>query len=55
VDEGRATSVSAYFAAAAVQVEREGALRDLLDELDRQHGAPSAEAYAWADDVLDLR
>ncbi len=52
VAEGRATSVSAYFADAAVQVEREGALRALLDDLTEQHGSPSAEDYAWADEAL---
>lgn len=52
VAEGRASSVSAYIAAALERAEREQSLADLLDDLDRELGEPSAEAVAWADAEL---
>lgn len=52
VAEGRARSVSAYIAAAVdAQTERQG-LRAYVDELIAEHGRPSAEDYAWADQQL---
>jgi Arc/MetJ-type ribon-helix-helix transcriptional regulator len=52
VDTGRATSVSAYVAAAlAAQHERQG-LRAYVDALIAEHGKPSKDDYAWADDQV---
>ncbi|MGH3527134.1 MAG: hypothetical protein ACRDQH_07515 [Pseudonocardiaceae bacterium] len=52
VATGRAHSVSAYVAAALTRAEREDSLAELLAELDRELGEPSAEAQAWADREL---
>ncbi|MDP9823390.1 hypothetical protein [Nocardioides massiliensis] len=52
VAEGRAASFSAYVAKALEQYGRTQALADLLDEWDRELGAPGADEVAWADEVL---
>lgn len=52
VAAGRAPSVSAYVADALARAERENSLADLLAELDRELGEPSAEARTWADREL---
>ncbi len=54
VAEGRAASVSGFVSAAIVRAEREDGLRQLLDHLDRELGAVSAEDLAWADRALGL-
>ncbi len=54
VDERRAASVSAYVAAALARQVREDDLAMLLAEMHAEHGRPSAEDYAWADQVLGL-
>lgn len=52
VAEGRAPNVSAYIAGALARAEREGALAELLDDLDRELGEPGLDAQAWADAQL---
>lgn len=52
VVEGRATSVSAYVAEALRAHGGGESLSAILDDLDAQHGAPSAELLAWADRQL---
>ena len=54
VREGRAASVSAYVATALARQVREDDLTDLLAEMRAEHGAPAAEDYVWADQVLGL-
>ena len=54
VAEGRAASVSAYVSDALAHRERTKSLTALVAELISQHGEPSAEDYAWADEVLGL-
>jgi len=54
VDDGESPSVSAYIADALRYRKREGSLRELLDELDREHGPPSAADDAWARDQLGI-
>ncbi|HSV37383.1 MAG TPA: hypothetical protein VLI04_01365 [Nocardioidaceae bacterium] len=48
VASGRADSVSAYVAEAMAEKSGRQSLSLLLDELDAELGAPSAEAKAWA-------
>ena len=55
VEEGRAASVSAYVATALARQVREDDLGALLAEMRAEHGSPSAEDYAWADQVLGIR
>ncbi|MGH9127513.1 MAG: hypothetical protein ACRDY2_00750 [Acidimicrobiales bacterium] len=52
VAEGRATSVSAYVSGALSRVERDTSLTELVAELIGSHGAPAAEDFTWADEVL---
>ncbi|MGH3866366.1 MAG: hypothetical protein ACRDQ4_09580 [Pseudonocardiaceae bacterium] len=52
VAAGRAPSVSAYVADALARAERENSLAELLADLDRELGEPSAEARAWVDQEL---
>jgi Arc/MetJ-type ribon-helix-helix transcriptional regulator len=52
VAAGRAATVSAYVADALVRAEREHSLAELLADLDRELGEPSAEAREWADRQL---
>jgi Arc/MetJ-type ribon-helix-helix transcriptional regulator len=54
VEDGRATSVSAYIAEAIAQREQADSLSGLLDDLDRELGTPSAADYEWADKALGL-
>jgi antitoxin ParD1/3/4 len=54
VAAGRAASVSGYIAEAIARREREDSLEELLDDLDRELGEPSAADYAWADKALGL-
>jgi Arc/MetJ-type ribon-helix-helix transcriptional regulator len=61
VARGEAASVSSYISAALAAVapapitaEREDTLADLVADMIAEDGAPSPEAYAWADEVLDL-
>ena len=52
VEQGEATSVSAYISEA---VQRRNAKRPLdlyVEMLKAEHGEPSPEAYAWADEQL---
>ena len=55
VQQGRAASVSGFISQAVARAEREDSLRLLLEELDRELGAVSAEDLAWADRELGLR
>ena len=48
----RASSVSAYFAESARARGKHNELKSLLEDLDAEHGRPSAEAFAWARRVL---
>jgi Arc/MetJ-type ribon-helix-helix transcriptional regulator len=52
VGEGRAPSVSAYVASALARQVRQDDLAALVAEMRAEHGAPSADDYAWADEVL---
>lgn len=54
VETGVAPSVSAYVADALTQRGRVDTLAALLDEMDREHGKPSAADLAWADRVLGI-
>jgi antitoxin ParD1/3/4 len=54
VAEGRAQSVSAYVASAMARQVREDDLSALVAEMRAEHGAPSAQDYAWADRVLGI-
>jgi Arc/MetJ-type ribon-helix-helix transcriptional regulator len=54
VDEGRAASVSAYVAMALARQVREDEVTALLADMRAEHGTPSADDYAWADQVLGL-
>ena len=55
VQQGRAASVSGFISQAVARADREDSLRLLLEELDRELGAVSAEDLAWADRELGLR
>ncbi len=55
VAEGRASSVSGYIAEAMTRREREDSLKQLLDDLDRELGPPSAVDVAWAENSLGIR
>ncbi|MDO5082903.1 ribbon-helix-helix domain-containing protein [Arachnia propionica] len=54
VRQGRAASVSGFISQAVARADREDSLRLLLEELDRDLGAVSAEDLAWADRELGL-
>ncbi|MFZ1153894.1 MAG: hypothetical protein WAN93_03205 [Solirubrobacteraceae bacterium] len=60
VARGEASSVSSYISAALSAaaplslVGEEDTLADLVADMIAEHGRPSAEAYAWADEVLGL-
>jgi hypothetical protein len=44
--------VSAYIQTAIAAYEKEGELKALLDDLDRELGEPSVEAEQWARKAL---
>lgn len=52
VEEHRAPSVSAYFAAAAARTERADTLAALAADLVAEWGPPSEQAEAWADTIF---
>jgi len=64
VTRGEAASVSGYISAVLTDAlashghesgqEGQDTLTELVAELIAKHGRPSAEAYAWADKVLDM-
>lgn len=54
VDQGRAASVSGFISTAVARAEQVAGLEALLDDLDRELGAPTADDYAWADKALGL-
>jgi antitoxin ParD1/3/4 len=54
VQQGRASSVSAYIAEAMRRREQEDGLVALLDEMDSEHGAPSSDDVSWARQALGL-
>ena len=60
VARGEASSVSNYISAALTAValstvaEDDDTLGDLVRDMIAEHGRPSSEAYAWADEVLGL-
>jgi len=54
VADGRAASVSAYVAAALAERRADEDLARLLDEMDAEHGPPTAEHFAWARRALGL-
>jgi Arc/MetJ-type ribon-helix-helix transcriptional regulator len=61
VARGEAASVSNYISAALTAVapalgdeQADDTLADLVRDMIAEHGRPSPEAYAWADEVLGL-
>ncbi|MBM7787064.1 Arc/MetJ-type ribon-helix-helix transcriptional regulator [Tenggerimyces flavus] len=52
VRTGQVASVSAYIADAMIAWKRERALAGLVADFKSEFGGPSAEDYAWADEVL---
>jgi Arc/MetJ-type ribon-helix-helix transcriptional regulator len=59
VARGEASSVSNYVSAALAAVapaiaDDNDTLADLVRDMIAEHGRPSPEAYAWADEVLGL-
>ncbi|HEY5192457.1 MAG TPA: hypothetical protein VIJ39_01135 [Solirubrobacteraceae bacterium] len=60
VARGEASSVSSYISTALAAVvppsvrEDDDTLADLVADMIAEHGRPSPEAYAWADEVLGL-
>lgn len=54
VQDGRATSVSAYVAQALTAHSDRHTLGDFLAELDAELGPPDAQAQAWASTALGL-
>ena len=52
VAEGRARSVSAYIATALASYDERQGLRAYVDALIAEHGRPTSEDYAWADEQL---
>lgn len=52
VSAGRAESTSALIEHSLREQIRAGQLEELLDELDRLYGTPSAEAQSWAAEVV---
>jgi Arc/MetJ-type ribon-helix-helix transcriptional regulator len=55
VRAGRAESVSGYIAKALAERERRESLRNLLDDLIAQHGAPKQKDVRWAKRALASR
>jgi len=54
VEEGRASSVSAYISAALARAQREDSLAHIVADIIATEGHPSAEDYAWADRGLGI-
>jgi hypothetical protein len=54
VRNGKADSLSAYVADSLQERIERGALRALLDEMDRKVGKPSPTDQAWARRVLGI-
>ena len=55
VRAGRAGSVSGYIARVLAEQERRESLRELLQDLVKQHGEPSAKEIKWAERALEQR
>lgn len=55
VAAGRAASVSAYIAEALSRRSADDELVDRLVEMKAEHGEPTADDYAWAEQALGLR
>lgn len=55
VRAGKAESVSGYIANALSAQERQELLRDLVQDLIAEHGAPTRAEAAWAKRVLARR
>ena len=55
VRAGRAGSVSGYIARVLAEQERRESLRELLQDLIKQHGEPAAKDIQWAERALDQR
>jgi hypothetical protein len=55
VRAGRAGSVSGYIARVLAEQERQESLRELLQNLIEQHGAPAAKDIKWAERALAQR
>lgn len=54
VAQGEASSVSAYVDRVLARDEQALSLRQVLDEMDREYGPPSAGDRAWARQVLGV-
>lgn len=48
----RGGTVSGYVAHAVMKYEKQDGLQALLDDLDREYGAPSEEDRRWAERVM---
>ncbi len=55
VAEGRAASVSAYIAEALARRSADDELLGMLAEMKAEHGEPTGDDYAWAEQALGLR
>lgn len=55
VRAGRAGSVSGFIARVLAEQERRESLRELVRDLIKQHGEPSAMDIQWAERVLKQR
>jgi Arc/MetJ-type ribon-helix-helix transcriptional regulator len=54
VRDGRASSVSAYVAAAIAQAERTRGITELVADMRAEDGPPDEADYAWARRALGL-
>ena len=55
VRAGRAGSVSGYIAKVLAEQERRESLREVLQDLIKQHGEPAAKDIQWAERALEKR
>jgi hypothetical protein len=55
VRSGQAETVSGYISQVLAQHERRESLQKLVDDLVREHGAPTKEERAWARRALSRR
>lgn len=55
VAEGRAASVSAYVTEALTRRCADDELLGMLAEMKAEHGEPTGDDYAWAEQALGLR